>query len=253
MDWMTEWHDGQLLGWTTLRYRRVYRDILIPAGLGEVPYLDTELGIDPGVRPYPKGFQNRGDGGAFNDRTLRDIWKAGYSQDKPEIPYSFPATDDPQRFYADQLIWHDRETQKDAFYAGGAVFAVGTFGGSWGRFDLDGQKIVDHLVWHLENSQPAPQAEGTHVVTARALNVRLHPWLDRETPPIVDLLVEGRGVTVVDEHQFWNGQTWALLSRNGSRWVNARYLAPIPQPVVEAELEPAPRPGPLPGDRTKKR
>ena len=34
-------------GWTTLRYRKVYRQFLIPSGLGSVPLVITECGIDP--------------------------------------------------------------------------------------------------------------------------------------------------------------------------------------------------------------
>jgi hypothetical protein len=66
MWWMTGKHqldpdaDEGDEGWTTLRYRKIYRQYLIPNGLGDVPLVITECGIDYGVTPKPPELEEGG-------------------------------------------------------------------------------------------------------------------------------------------------------------------------------------------------
>lgn len=105
-------------GWLTLRYRKVYRHYLQPAGLA-VPLVITELGIDGGVapRPGPPGL---------GWRDFADFWQA-------EGRVSTTAAG----FYIEQLAWYDAELQKDEYVRGAAVYALAAFAG-WASFELLG-------------------------------------------------------------------------------------------------------------------
>lgn len=135
MYWMTGAENGVMLGWTTLRYRRVYRDYLLPNGIS-IPLFIGELGVDPATKPYPPSYAHLSDGGAFRDGMLRDIW-AGVG-----------ATD-PDRYYANQLIWYDNEIGQDSYVIGATIYTVGSTD-QWRRFDIDGQPIVDILCEHFQ-------------------------------------------------------------------------------------------------------
>lgn len=236
MQWMTGHDaDGVLRGWTTLRYRRVYQ-ILEHNGLGDTPLLITELGVDPGAKPYPSPWKGKGDLGAFRDDSLRKIWAAGLpALSAAEYNYSFPPSSDPDRFYAEQLEWYDQETLKDAYVKGTLVFEVG---GSWGRFNLDEQPIIGMLEAYIVNasvvpSPPAPAPTGTHqVVNAVALNVREFPWVGDIEPRKMGLLpgsTPDRPIYVTVYGTFKTPAMlygWALVGKDGNRWVSMKYLEP---------------------------
>jgi len=104
-------------GWLTLRYRKVYRQFLIPWGLG-LPLLITECGVDGLVtdRPGPPGAG----------------WKdfAGYWAELgmgPDAPGN----------YIEQLAWYDSELQLDEYVLGAAVFAMTAFQ-DWISYQLEG-------------------------------------------------------------------------------------------------------------------
>jgi len=92
-------------GWLTLRYRKVYRDYLQPAGLA-VPLVITETGVDGLVqgRPGPAG----------------NGWKdfTGYWQDQGYV------TTTPEGFYIEQLAWYDRHLVQDDYVKGAAIYAL---------------------------------------------------------------------------------------------------------------------------------
>jgi hypothetical protein len=98
-------HDGGE-GWLTLRYRKAYRQYLIPAGL-EVPLVMTECGIDGLVtdRPGPDG----------------EGWK-----DFPNYWASQGMGIDGPGNYIEQLAWYDSELMKDPYVVGAAIFTMTT-------------------------------------------------------------------------------------------------------------------------------
>jgi hypothetical protein len=105
-------------GWLTLRYRKVYRQFLIPWGL-RVPLLITECGVDGmvGDRPGPAG-QGWQDFGQY--------W-AGLGMG-PDAPGN----------YVEQLAWYDSELQLDDYVVGATVFAMTAFQ-EWISYELRGE------------------------------------------------------------------------------------------------------------------
>jgi len=105
-------------GWLTLRYRKVYRQYLIPAGLG-VDLVITECGIDGMVRdrPGPKG------------KGWKDFvryWEGqGMGADGPGN-------------YIEQLAWYDGELMKDDYVVGAAIFTMTTTR-DWRTYEILGQ------------------------------------------------------------------------------------------------------------------
>jgi len=92
-------------GWLTGRYRKVYRQFLIPAGK-EIPLVITECGIDGGVLP--------GGGGGWKNYT------------------------DAQNYFH-QLMWYDRLLQEDDYVLGATIFALEIYG--WESFDISGEVL----------------------------------------------------------------------------------------------------------------
>ena len=119
MWWMTGKHqvdpeeDQEDEGWTTLRYRKVYRQYLIPDGVGDVPLVITEAGLDPLVNPKPLGVS----GGAW--KQLGGFW-AEHDNEPDKADY-----------YYRQLVWYDEELQKDDYVIGATIFTWGNWGGTW--------------------------------------------------------------------------------------------------------------------------
>jgi hypothetical protein len=105
-------------GWLTLRYRKVYRQFLLPWEL-PLPLLITECGVDGLVtdRPGPPG------------KGWKDF--AGYWADLGMGP-------DTAGNYIEQLAWYDSELQQDDYVLGGAVFAMTAFQ-EWESYQLQGE------------------------------------------------------------------------------------------------------------------
>jgi len=144
MWWMTGKHqldpheDQGDEGWTTLLYRKAYRQHLIPNGLGNVPLVITECGIDPGVSPKPTGL----DGGAW--RLLGDLW-ARHDNEPDKADYYFR-----------QLVWYDEELQKDDYVVGATIFTWGNFGPPWLYFDVAGTEVVAKLIEYTQANPAQP-------------------------------------------------------------------------------------------------
>ncbi len=126
-------------GWLTLRYRKAYRQHLIPMGYGDVPALITECGIDGSIpsRPGPeeaKGWQD-----------FIDTWLAnGLRNDPPGV-------------YMDQLIWYDQNLQQDDYIKGAAIFLAGSNDPQWNSFDIVGPnagRMADLLIQYLQVHPP---------------------------------------------------------------------------------------------------
>lgn len=106
-------------GWLTLRYRKVYRQQLIPAGL-DLPLVITECGIDGtvgGSRPGPdgQGWQH----------FVRYWAELGMGTDGAGN-------------YIEQLAWYDSELMKDDYVVGAAIFAINTTK-DWQTYDILGE------------------------------------------------------------------------------------------------------------------
>jgi hypothetical protein len=144
MWWMTGKHqldpseDQGDEGWTTLRYRKVYRQYLIPNGLGDVPLAITECGIDPLVNPKPPGAK------AGTWRQLGSFWK-----ERDNEP-------DKADYYFRQLVWYDKELQKDNYVIGATVFTWGSFGKPWSDFDVGGTEVAHKLIKYTQENPAKP-------------------------------------------------------------------------------------------------
>ncbi|RME81817.1 MAG: hypothetical protein D6775_12630 [Caldilineae bacterium] len=106
-------------GWLTLRYRKVYRAYLEPAGL-VIPLVITEAGIDGlvGNRPGPpsaRGWQEFG-----------DFWRG-----EEVVGTSVFG------FYMEQLAWYDAELARDDYVIGAAIFALAAPQG-WTSYEIGG-------------------------------------------------------------------------------------------------------------------
>lgn len=145
MWWMTDGHqlnpdeDEGDEGWTTLRYRKVYRQQLIPNGLGNVPLVITECGIDPLVNPKPP---EAGFGGTW--RQLGGFW--AHHDDEP----------DKADYYFRQLLWYDEELQKDDYVVGATIFTWGSFGPPWESFDVAGTDVAEKLIAYTQENPAKP-------------------------------------------------------------------------------------------------
>jgi hypothetical protein len=163
MWWMTGKHqidpnaDEGDEGWTTLRYRKVYRQHLIPNGVGDVPLVITECGIDPLVNPKPPGAPS----GTW--RHLGGFWIQ--HDNEPD------AAD----YYFRQLVWYDEEMQKDDYVIGATVFTWGNFGGTWRDFEVAGTEVSKKLITYtLANpTRPFKYPEAGEVIVVK--KPRGHP------------------------------------------------------------------------------
>lgn len=105
-------------GWLTLRYRKVYRNILEPAGLA-VPLVITETGIDGLVDGRP-GPQARG------WKEFVDFWAAeGLS------------TTTGAGYYIEQLAWYDAETSRDDYLKAASIYTLAGPTG-WESYEIHG-------------------------------------------------------------------------------------------------------------------
>jgi hypothetical protein len=127
-------------GWLTLRYRKAYRQHLIPMGYGDLPTLITECGVDGLIRPRP------GPEDAEGWLDFIDTWLAnGLRNDPPGV-------------YMDQLLWYDQNLQQDDYIKGSAIFLAGAHDSQWESYDILGPeagRLPDLLIQYLEVHPPA--------------------------------------------------------------------------------------------------
>ncbi|MFZ2487592.1 MAG: hypothetical protein WAZ19_05675 [Anaerolineae bacterium] len=115
-------------GWLTLRYRKVYRDYLQPAGLA-VPLVITETGVDGFVQNHP-GPQGMG---------WRDF--TAYWQQQGQVSTTV------EGFYAEQLAWYDGHLMVDDYVYGAAIYALAAPAG-WESYEVIGP-LLDILRQYL--------------------------------------------------------------------------------------------------------
>jgi hypothetical protein len=105
-------------GWLTLRYRKVYNDILRPAGLA-LPLVLTELGVDGLVAERP------GPPDAMGWKDFQGYWaENGYGLWGPGA-------------YIEQLVWYDNAMRQDDYVIGGTIYALAPTAG-WESYDIRG-------------------------------------------------------------------------------------------------------------------
>jgi hypothetical protein len=126
-------------GWLTLRYRKVYRQQLIPLGFGDIPALITECGVDGLVHPRP------GPEDAHGWQDFIETWLANGLRD------------DPPGVYMDQLIWYDQNLQQDSYIKGAAIFLAASNDDRWKSYDILGPnagRMGELLQQYLEVHPP---------------------------------------------------------------------------------------------------
>jgi hypothetical protein len=163
---------NRIEGWTTLRYRQVYRQYLQPNGLGDVPLVITEFGIDPLVNPKP----NDAPDAAWRD--LSSYWNKhkgdaafDYANGKYPPPADISQPASPGQFYFEQLKWYDRQMQQDPYVIGATIFTFGSFGGAWSRFDVTGDNSIAGTLTEYVTQQKSVSAPPTQAAPS-ALNVQ---------------------------------------------------------------------------------
>jgi len=123
-------HDS---GWLTLRYRKVYNEILFPAGLA-IPLVMTELGVDGLVTDRPGPQEARG------WQEFQDYWREnGYGLWGPGA-------------YVEQLAWYDEAMGHDDYVMGGCIYAMAATGG-WETYDILGP-VATVLAQYLQAHAP---------------------------------------------------------------------------------------------------
>ncbi len=106
-------------GWLTLRYRKVYRNILEPAGL-DVSLVITETGIDGLVNGRPGPPQARG------WKEFVDFWAVeGLS------------TTTGEGYYVEQLAWYDAEISRDDYLKAASIYTLAGPTG-WESYEIHG-------------------------------------------------------------------------------------------------------------------
>ena len=169
-------------GWTTLRYRQVYRQFLEPAGLGDIPLVITEFGIDPMVNPKPQDAPDAAwkDLGGFWTKH-KDDSKFDYERQKFPVPEGVDFSGSKETKYFEQLKWYDRQMMQDPYVIGATIFTFGSFGGAWERFDVTGSDVAGLLTEYVKKlksvplpavaARPAPAAPPTPVASPPQLQV----------------------------------------------------------------------------------
>lgn len=120
-------------GWLTLRYRQVYNQYLIPAGLS-IPLVMTELGVDGLVadRPGPPDARGWQDFQRFWAENGYGLWGPGA--------------------YVEQLVWYDEAMRQNDYVIGGCIYALGT-SAQWLSYDIAGPAasvLTQYLSVHAE-------------------------------------------------------------------------------------------------------
>lgn len=151
-DSLTDPITGQIMGWLTLRYRQIYRYAFEPRGFHYLPLVITEFGCDAVGHNCP-GTPS----GAWKD--MVGFW-GNYSGERDPIDYWRTAGDsrDAERYYAEQLIWYDREIQKDAYVLGATIFTFGTISATWEPYNVAGTRVPQYIAAHIRQTRNEPTA-----------------------------------------------------------------------------------------------
>ncbi len=126
------------VGYHSLRYRFWYEGYLKPAGMGDLPLVISELGIQgPGTTCGDDGQQKAG------WRSYSDWWvRQGYAPNGPQV-------------YLDTLAWYDAAIRQDGYVLGAAIFSAGAAAdANWTTFDL--HEVLVDLAYYSVDQKPNP-------------------------------------------------------------------------------------------------
>lgn len=200
-------------GWLTLRYRKVHRQILAPNGMANLPIVITENGTDR-VGTFCEPFVS----GAWHD--LIETWN-GWDGSTDPIDYWRGPERDPERYYAEQMKWYDREMQKDDYCVGSCIFTLGNYGPPWADFEISGTRVVKSILEHVKGDPwqgpHDPWAAGGSATTAASNGTTASPKTARPattTPATTTAPTAGSGDIAqdyVDALNSRNPDTVAML------------------------------------------
>ncbi|MBI5290427.1 MAG: hypothetical protein HY872_00935 [Chloroflexi bacterium] len=170
-------------GWVTLRYRKVMHKYLKPVGCDDVLIAITESGLDR-VGYVPPGASSG------NWRTNAEWWKTDDGSKDP-IDYWRNGGRDPEVYFAEQLMWYDRELRKDPNVLGAVIFTVGYLDPTWKDYDIAGTRVIDHLVDYIRREAAVPNA----AAGSRAASVVTPPPAAPAVQPAVVITPPASGQT----------------------------------------------------------
>lgn len=135
-------------GWLFGRYRKVWNQHLRPRGYTNVRIAITECGLDiagttgAALLTHHSIGSFRGLGAAWSE-----IFPEHYTQSE-------------DRFFVDQLVWADRQMQRDPYVIGATVYTWGTANAAqWAGFDITGpvsEMLVEHIKAEAKRPYPTP-------------------------------------------------------------------------------------------------
>lgn len=154
-------------GWLTLRYRAIYQQFLVARGLGGLPLVLTEVGLDnvgssllkPGMPSGPW-------------KQISGYWQSQNGQADP-IAYWRNGGRDEHTYYAEQLIWYDQQLQRDSYVLGATIFTVGWTDSKWDSYDINNTRVVDRLESYLRSQAVAVCTNAAELVGSSTLGFRL--------------------------------------------------------------------------------
>lgn len=136
-----------------LHYRELYRDMLEPVGLGDLPLVITSCGLGPVADDITAALSVDGRPTA-GWRSCIQTWRRRDGEH------------DPEDFYLRQLQWYDAQIARDPFVIGAAVYGWGT-GDSSEIAGRMGSRLLEHIAAGSEPTAPLhPQVIGQGIVSA---------------------------------------------------------------------------------------
>lgn len=238
---MDMWYDGDNYnvfpdtykeGWLFTRYRQVWNKHIKPNLWTNIKIVLTEFGLDNAATSTVSQIAGKPIG----------PWK----QCKPVWAEKFNRPDGEQ-FYFEQLVWADKQMQKDSYVVGATIFTHGTMSPVWGEFDIEGP-VADKVYNHIKISVPGapvpvptpdpempPQEAYVQTTALSGQNIRETPSLYGK---IVALARMGEAMLVLARQGDW---TKVRTVSGIIGWAFSSYLVSFSVPV------PPPAPTSLPG------
>jgi hypothetical protein len=166
-------------GWGVLRYRALYDTVLKPVGLNDLKLLITECGCD--IISFTPPWWGQTGGWKAN----RDLWRSW-------------GVDDVEAYFAEMLVWYDRQLQMDAYVKAAHIFTVGSTG-VWADWDIANTGIETRILDHIANSSPPPPEPEPPAPPDETL----HEWLWRLGGEIAPTNYDAALQKQIMEHDGW--------------------------------------------------
>jgi hypothetical protein len=181
-------------GWVTLRYRKVVRQFLRPAGVDDVQIAITEFGLDR-VAPVPPGASS---GNWRTNAAWWGQWDGAQTESLPGDPIDYwrgPERDG-ERYYAEQMLWYDREIRKDPNVLGATIFTVGANNPAFANYDINGTRVLNFLADYIRREADVPDPEPAPVPSPPPPTPQAEPmlygkavwaWPESDVAPAIEL------------------------------------------------------------------